>query len=144
MIYEKYFSTEWTDLDRDEAMVRAYALGVAAAFDEKHPEEYERLVDQEKRAFIEMAYNEGRRKALNLEAKVEAQRDDDDADTDTKYAVLDQMLVFQGASQETEPGAADHVQRTLNVPETLERAGLLDLPASDQLERLRLPDFLRF
>ena len=141
MIYEKYFSKEWTDLDRDQAMVRAYALGIASAFDEKHPEEYERLEGQEKRVLIEMAYNEGRRKALNLEAKFQERMDDDEDDSDAQYAVLDQMLVSHGASQEKEP-VAEHVQRSLDVPATLERAELLDF-VSDQLERLRLPDFLR-
>ena len=140
MIYEKYFSKEWTDLDRDEAMVRAYALGVASAFDENHPEEYERLEGQEKRVLIEMAYNEGRRKALNLEAKIQDQIDDDDDGTDAKYAVLDQMLVSHGTPQEKEP-VAEHVQRRLDVPATLKRAELLEI-SSDQLERLRLPDFL--
>lgn len=140
MIYEKYFSKEWTDLTRDQAMVRAYALGIASAFDENHPEEYERLLGQDKRALIEMAFNEGRRKALKLEAGVEARMDDDDDDTDTRYEVLDQLLVFQGNTDDDE-SVASHVQRRLDVPATLERAELLDV-SSDQLGRLRLPDFL--
>ena len=140
MIYEKYFSKDWTDLDRDQAMVRAYALGIASAFDEDHPEEYERLLTQDKRALVEMAYNEGRRKALNLEAGVEARADDDDDDRDRRYEVVDQMLVSQGASPDEDP-VASHVQRQLDVPETLERAELLEL-SSDELKRLRLPDFL--
>lgn len=139
MIYEKYFSKEWTDLDRDQAMVRAYALGIASAFDEKHPEEYERLVEQDKRALIEMAYNEGRRKALNLEAGIEARTDDDADDRDRRYEVVEQLLVSQGSTDE-DP-VASHVQRRLDVPATLERAELLEF-SSDQLERLRLPDFL--
>lgn len=139
MIYEKYFSTEWTDLDRDQAMVRAYALGIASAFDEDHPEEYERLLGQDKRALIEMAYNEGRRKALNLEAGIEAETGDGD-DADKRYEVLDRLLVSQGSTRDEEP-VADHAQRRLDVPATLERAELLDF-STDQLERLRLPDFL--
>lgn len=138
MIYEKYFSKEWTDLDRDQAMVRAYALGIASAFDEDHPEEYERLVEQDKRALIEMAYNEGRRKALNLEAGIEA-RTDDDADRDRRYEVVEQLLVSRDSTDE-DP-VASHVQHRLDVPATLERAELLEF-SSDQLERLRLPDFL--
>lgn len=140
MIYEKFFSKEWTSLDRDEAMVRAYALGIAAAFDERHPEEYERLLAEDKRVLIEMAFNEGRRKALKLEAEIETKADDDGDDEDRKYDVLDRMLVFQGKSEDEDP-VADHLQRALDVPETLERAKLTDSDR-DELKRLRLPDFL--
>lgn len=140
MIYENHFSTDWTHLTRDEAMVRAFALGIASAFDETHPEEFERLLTQEKRIFIEMAFNEGKRKALKLDAAYDADEDDRDDSSGRGYDVMDQLLVYQGAKAEQEP-VSSHFERQLDVPATIERTGLLDLK-HDHLKRLGLPDFL--
>lgn len=142
MSYERHFSTDWDSLSRDEAMVRAYALGVAAALGEEHPEEYERLLAEDKRALIEMAFNEGRRKALHLESEIEAESEDTDDPEEREYRVWNRLLAYHepDADDEREQTASNRRSR-IDLPATLELMDALDLPRDD-LERLGLPDFL--
>ncbi len=76
-MYDRTYGTNWTALGRGEAIERAFALGVAEACDEGNPAEFDRVVDTAESAYgrslIQLAYDEGRTKAL--EAPV------DDAET---------------------------------------------------------------
>lgn len=144
MSYERHFSTDWDSLSRDEAMVRAYALGVAEALGDEYPEEYERLLAEDKRALIEMAFNEGRRKALHLESEIEAENEGADDPEEREYRVWDKLLAYHepDADDEAEPDSTGSNRRSrIDLPATLELMDALDLPRDD-LERLGLPDFL--
>lgn len=145
MSYERHFSTDWDSLSRDEAMVRAYALGVAEALGDEYPEEYERLLAADKRALIEMAYNEGRRKALHLESEIEAESSEPDGPEEREHRVWNRLLAYHepDADEAVEPAepASSRPRSRIDVPATLERMDLLDQPGDD-LERLGLPDFL--
>lgn len=69
-MYETTFSSDWDRLDREEAVERAFALGVSAACGEDDPAEYERLKDSVTTAYdrslIELAFAQGRSKGLHL------------------------------------------------------------------------------
>ena len=68
-MYDRTYGTDWTELDRAEAIERAFALGVADACDEGDPEEFSRIKNEGETAYdrslIQLAYDEGRTKALD-------------------------------------------------------------------------------
>lgn len=72
-MYDQTFGTEWETLTRREAIDRAFALGVSAACGDERPEELERVVEglpsSYDRSLVELAYDEGRTKALSSPAE---------------------------------------------------------------------------
>lgn len=76
-MYERAFGTDWTELDRKAAIERAFALGVAKACGQSNPEEYARVQESlpgsYDRSIVELAYEEGRTKALKLDQRGEAE-----------------------------------------------------------------------
>ncbi len=78
-MYDRLFGTEWEDITREEAVKRAFALGVAAGLGSGRPTELERVIGAFSgaydRSLVELAYDEGRTKALD--AAVET--DDEEA-----------------------------------------------------------------
>jgi hypothetical protein len=71
-VYESTFSAEWSDLARDEAVERAYALGVAAACGNDNREEYEEIKaaadSAYDRSLIELSFDQGKSQALQLQS----------------------------------------------------------------------------
>ncbi|MFD1640539.1 hypothetical protein [Halohasta litorea] len=71
-MYESSFSAEWSELARDEAVERAYALGVAAACGHDNREEYEAIKaaadSTYDRSLIELSFEQGKSQALQLDA----------------------------------------------------------------------------
>jgi hypothetical protein len=67
-MYERTFGTEWDELTREEAVRRAFALGVAEGVGNRRPDEVERVIEAfpgaYDRSLVELAYDEGRSKAL--------------------------------------------------------------------------------
>ncbi|WP_253738837.1 hypothetical protein [Halohasta salina] len=129
-MYESTFSTDWSELDRDEAVERAYALGVASAFGDPHREEYEAIKaaagSSYDRSLIELAHDQGRSQALQLEA----------ASTDTAPEEVWGRLVESAPVDLPEPEGG--------LPDVLGPTALLD--RIDHLEgppsTLRKPSFL--
>jgi hypothetical protein len=73
-MYERTFGTDWDEIqDREEAVNRAFALGVAAKLGETHPGELDRINDavdtSYDQSFVELAYHEGREKAEAVDAE---------------------------------------------------------------------------
>ncbi|MFC6725122.1 hypothetical protein ACFQE1_12205, partial [Halobium palmae] len=62
--YQDAFGTDWGELDREDVLTRAYALGVAAACGDRNPDELARLVDEVDttydRSMVELAFHEGK------------------------------------------------------------------------------------
>ncbi|MFW5917412.1 MAG: hypothetical protein ACOCRD_03275 [Halorubrum sp.] len=85
-MYDRTFGTEWTDLTREAAVERAFALGVADGVGTERPDELERVLEAfpsaYDRSLVELAYDEGRTKAL------EAIADADAADPETVWEEL--------------------------------------------------------
>ena len=71
-MYESTFSEEWSQLGRDEAVERAYALGVAAACGHDNREEYEAIKaaadSAYDRSLIELSFEQGNSQALQLQS----------------------------------------------------------------------------
>ncbi|GAB7009451.1 hypothetical protein [Halorubrum trueperi] len=89
-MYDRTFGTEWTDLTREGAVERAFALGVAAGVGRERPEELDRVLEAFSSAYdrslVELAYDEGRTKALEAVAE-----------TDDPDAVWDDLVDGSGA-----------------------------------------------
>jgi len=73
-MYERTFGMDWEEIDgREEAVNRAFALGVAARLGEHHPSELDRINDAVDttydQSFVELAYHEGQEKAAAVDAE---------------------------------------------------------------------------
>ncbi len=124
--YERRFGTDWTDVDGEDALERAYALGVAAALGEHHPAELDRLREAMHsgygRGVIELAYDEGKTAAATAEADTES------APTSVWEEVLDDPT-------------AETANESLPAP-VLERLSVVERPNRDLREAEALPSFL--
>lgn len=103
-MYERSFGTDWTELDRESAIERAFALGVAEACGESLPDEYvrvrEALPGSYDQSIVELAYEEGRTKALTLERQGEENVWETLVDEESKSAAASPL-------PEAMPGALD-------------------------------------
>ncbi|MFC3477185.1 hypothetical protein [Halobacterium litoreum] len=143
-MYEESFSTDWDgeELDREEAIWRAYALGVSAALGETNPEEYRELVAATGRSLVEMAYDEGKSSAADLDSRIASGAADEDASDfpSREKAVWSKLITYReesGGEFETAGGGRDRD----DLPEFLYHIDL-DALDRDDLARLRLPEFL--
>lgn len=125
-MYHRTFDDDWEQLSRREAINRAFALGVAAALDDPQPEELDRVIEglpsAYDRSLVELAYDEGRTKAL------ESTREDDDA-------VWQELVDGVGAPRAPPIPAA--------MPGALRELTLISKPAEGPPSSLELPSFLR-
>ena len=136
-MYETRLGTDWDDISGTEAIRRAYALGVAAAFGYENREEFDRLRDaldtSYDRSIIDLAYQEGKHEAEVIHA------DSNAVDGD---AVWKQLI--EGATppsdRSTLDDAVDGSISATDWPSALERAGLLD--GGNDLGALGFPSFL--
>jgi type III secretion system FlhB-like substrate exporter len=121
---------EWDALTPDEAFDRAYALGVAASFDEYHPEELEAIREEMESAYnrsvVDLAFDEGRTEAPTAEAE--------GAD-----AVWDELV--EGELVTVDPAEVPTGGRA-GLPEALEKVAALERPALDRSDAVDLPEFL--
>jgi hypothetical protein len=131
-MYDADYGTDWDTLDREATLERAFALGVASVLGTPNEEEYRRLREAAdttyERSLVELAHNEGRRKARNQQAP--------DTDPSDVWASL--------VRDEDEPTTADENgdSRPRGLPPALDRVAHSSLP-DDGRDQLRLPDFLR-
>ena len=127
-MYETTYSKEWDELTRDEAVERAYALGVAAACGHDNRQEYESITAAAKDSYdsslIELSFDQGRSDALQLEAS--------GSDTEAIWDDLVESTTITPPDTDTE------------LPDMLDSADLLD--RFDQLDgppaTLNKPPFL--
>lgn len=129
-MYDRYFDDS-VDYTSKEVLKRAYALGVASVCDDLDDGEYERLKraspDAYDETIVELAYDEGRANALDLEAE-------ETADPETIWERLVERQ-FDGVE------LAEHSRRD-GLPEALDgfdQSG----PKAGLPEQLDLPSFLR-
>lgn len=129
--YERAYGTDWDELDQDEAMERAYALGVAAALGEYHRDELEALRAEMTTAYdksiVELAFEEGRNEGREVEAGRESEE-----------SVWSELVVGEVPvdPDESPTGGRDGLPEAIDVPEALERA------ERDSTDALDLPEFL--
>ena len=129
-MYEETYGTDWDAISDDEAIERAYALGVGVSLGEEHPDELDRLVAASGSAYgqsiVSLAFDEGRTRART--------RADGDGDDGQVWSSL-----VENADRNIPDTATDPPE---GIPGSVRRATLLDR-SGDDLDRLSLPDFLR-
>lgn len=132
-MYESEFDTDWDGLDKEGALERAFALGVARSLGEPNREEYERVrADADttyERSLIELSYEEGRRKASNRGAEGSA-------------AVWEELVVETADLDVEGDPSATRPDSPTGRPDMMSRPEPTAVP-EDGLDRMRLPEFLR-
>jgi|AntRauMinimDraft_4_1070384.scaffolds.fasta_scaffold00026_25 hypothetical protein len=127
-MYDRLFGTEWEDLSREDAVERAFALGVAAGVGDERPAELDRVLSSFSgaydRSLVELAYDEGRTKALA--AATEA---------DSSTEVWNELIDPVGAPLTPPVSAA--------LPGALSKLTLTNRPESGPPSSLDFPSMLR-
>lgn len=129
--YERAYGTGWETLDQDEALERAYALGVAAALGEYHPDELDAIRSEMGSAYdesmVELAFEEGKNEGKEA-----------DSEGETEGEVWNDLVTGDVPIEPTEPptGGRDGLPEAVDLPETL------DLAKRKSTDALDLPEFL--
>jgi hypothetical protein len=135
-MYEDTYGTDWDSLDRDAAMGRAFALGVDASLGNRHPEEYDRIVEEMdtayNRSIVELAYEEGKNKA-----KKKQYSGDDSGGDEAVWADLVEGEKVTVDEDDVPTGSGRN-----SLPSALDKTKLLDRPDTDSRGRVEKPDFL--
>jgi len=143
-MYEEHFEADWESLTQEEAMFRAYALGVDAAFGNEHPEEFRRLIREFHRGLIQIAFDEGKSRASD-HFDERGYRPDSGAGFEFEAGEHDWELWDElVTARREEAGAFDRVRverSRESLPKSLDRPDLLDRP-DDRTESITLPRFL--
>ncbi|QSG15884.1 hypothetical protein [Halapricum desulfuricans] len=133
-MYEQTYDTDWESLDRDGAMSRAFAIGVAASFGHDYSEEYERIVAEMdssyNRSIVELAFEEGKNKAKKK------RHESDNGDEDDVWSELVEGETVTVERDEVPTGGQNR------LPAALDKAKILDRPDADSRDRVSKPDFL--
>jgi len=133
-VYEETFGTDWEQLDRDEVLRRAFALGVSEGLGSAPEGELERLQSEVAgrygRSMVELAYDEGRTRGREPSSGNEEE-------------VWEELVVDGSASLDPpERPVPPRPPRHTDLPTSLSAPTLMDI-SRDDLARLGLPDFLR-
>lgn len=139
-LYEQRFDTDWDALDRDEAMERAFALGVAASLGDRNVEEYQAVkaaMDTNyDTSIVELAYEEGKQKATKRKRKSESSNDESDV---FEFVVSAEL---EGAERPDVHDDDDDSERATDLPSAVsERTEATERPDPDP-EQTDFPDFL--
>jgi hypothetical protein len=130
--YERAYG-DWDELDQDEAVERAYALGVAAALGEYHRDELEAVRAEMSTAYdksiVELAFEEGRNEGKEAESESE---------TGEEEAVWSELVAGEVPVEpdKSPTGGRDGLPEAIDVPDAIERAD------RDSTDALDLPEFL--
>ena len=128
--YERVFGTDWNDLDKDEAIERAYALGVATTLGEYHPDELDALRAEMNSAYdrsvLDLAFDEGKNEGRELSAGTNGPEDEQ---------------VWTELVGEDDPDGTSTGGRT-GLPESLSEPDALDRPNLDRTDAVERPGFL--
>jgi hypothetical protein len=131
-MYDAEFDTDWDDLDKEGALERAFALGVARSLGNPNREEYERVRDAAEttyeRSLVELSYEEGRRKASGRQGE-------------ESMAVWEDLVA--GADGDAGGPAPGPGRRSCDGPPSMTDRPEPTVVPEDGLDRIRLPEFLR-
>lgn len=130
--YERAYDS-WTTLEKDEAIERAYALGVAASIGERHPEELDAIREEMDSAYnksvVDLAFEEGRTEAHEAEANPADE-------SEAVWAELVEGKTVPVDADEMPTGGRD------GLPEAVDRIEALDRPEMDSTGAVDRPEFL--
>jgi len=131
--YERAYGTDWDALDKDEAIDRAYALGVAASLGEYHPEELDAIRAQMDTSYnksvVDLAFDEGKTEARELDAGGRGEGS-------PVWAELVEGETVSVDEDQIPTGGRD------GLPEAIEKFEALDRPEPGKNEAVERPDFL--
>jgi len=134
-MYERVFDTDWESLSGEEAIRRTYVLGIASQLGHGNPDERSRIralaSSAYERSVLDLAFEEGKR-------KVQDARPLHDSDEETW-----EELVETEESTTPSPESLQPSRRSRGTPDAVEQPSVLDGYDIDDLERLRLPSFLK-
>lgn len=130
-MYNAQYGTDWDTLDLEEAIERAYALGVLAGLDKGQPEEYGRVraaVGGPGSELVQLAYDEGKTAAAETPVPEEK-------------STWEQLVEESGKTELEEPDAED--AETAEEPASAPPSSLSAIKARESEPTLfHLPDFL--
>ncbi|WP_246984593.1 hypothetical protein [Halorientalis marina] len=139
-LYEDRFDTDWDTLDREEAMERAFALGVAAALGERNEEEFEAVHEtmgsNYDASIVELAYQEGKNEATKGQREI----DGDDADV-FEFVVNEELEDVEQPDRDDGDGDDEPAERATDLPSAVNETEATDPPDLDP-EQTEYPDFL--
>ncbi|MFB6106775.1 MAG: hypothetical protein ABEJ70_07355 [Halobacteriaceae archaeon] len=131
-MYDTDYGTDWTTLDREEALERAFALGVTAVVAEPRRDELERVRDAVDttydRTMVDLAFEEGQKRA-------------GDAAPEAPEDVWDSVVEGEGDADDV-AGVAPP-DRDDGLPAVLDGLDVLDGGVPERFGGLDLPDVLR-
>lgn len=129
-LYERAYGTDWDELSADEAIDRAYALGVAASLGEYHPEELEAVRAEMGTAYdksvVDLAFDEGKNEARAVEP-------------DADEAVWSELVVDETVTVDPDDVPTGGKQ---GLPSAIAQLKALDRPDPDRIDAVDLPEFL--
>ena len=132
--YERAYGTDWTTLDKDEAIDRAYALGVAASLGEYHPDELDAIRAEMSTSYnksvVDLAFDEGKNEARELDVDATAEHEE------PIWAELVEGETVTVDEDEVPTGGRD------GLPDALDKIDALDRPEPGKNEAVERPDFL--
>jgi hypothetical protein len=130
--YERAYGTDWDGLDRDGAIERAYALGVAASLGEYHPDELDAIRAEMDTSYatsvVDLAFEEGRKEAREVTT-----------DSDDEAAVWDELVA--GETVTVDPDDVPTGGRS-GLPDAVSRIEALDRVDLDSTDVVDRPGFL--
>ncbi|MFB6267983.1 MAG: hypothetical protein ABEI31_10015 [Halodesulfurarchaeum sp.] len=142
-MYQDAFEMDWVNLTQEEAMFRAFALGVDAAFGNQHPEERRRLEREFHRGLIQIAFDEGYSRATD-ELRARGVHPDGEEDDVVGGEHDTEVWADLVTAQRSDPEAFESVpvrRGRDRLPEALSRPKMLEFPGVDP-DTLELPRFL--
>ncbi len=132
--YERAYGKDWDSIDKDEAIDRAYALGVAASLGEYHPDELDRIRSEMDTSYnksvVDLAFDEGKNEAREIDA------DSDRTESSPVWAELVEGETVTVADDEVPTGGRD------GLPDAIDKMDALERPEPDKNEAVERPDFL--
>jgi hypothetical protein len=132
--YEESYGTDWDELDEDEAMERAYALGVSTSIGEYLPDELDAIRKEVgssyQRSVIDLAFEEGKNEAREIDVT------GDGAET-TVWAELVEGETVTVDTDDVPTGGPN------GVPDALDKMDIIERPDLDSTEAVDLPEFLQ-
>lgn len=137
-MYEEAFEADWQSLSREEALFRAYALGVDAALGTDHPGIVEQLARESSRPLVQMAYDEGRSIGADELRSARLEAGDDPR---PPSAIVWERLVEEQRDDESAFELVRVTDSRLDLPGALSAPGFLDRPG-DEVDAIQLPRFL--